>query len=456
MTLEECKNYLSLAIKELENETPENSIPILREKFSEAKEILKYENNYIYVVVDSPLSKVMIEKFYSNRLNEIVTSLVGTKTGFKFINKDEAEKEKSLENEKFSIPDVEKFDSSRSLRPEYTFDNFVIGETNRFAYLTAMKVAESPGVLNPLYIFGDVGLGKTHLMIAIGHYILDKNINAKILYTTAQQFVEDVFQYTKRETQNIDVFYNKYRNVDVLLIDDIQMLAEKTKSQEEFFKIFDYLHEKNKQIVVTSDRNANELNLMKRLISRFTWGIPVDIQLPDENLRLSILKRKLEGLLNNPSDVPEECLRLISNNFKNSVRELEGALRRFVTYCVTMNIPFTIENVDVALGRILVQSQSNSSEDSKISTLTDVVANYFQINKSDLFSESRKPILVYARNLCYYIIKKDYNISFTKIADYFGKKDHTSISYGYERVKEGLVNDQSYKNDIQYIKDKLK
>ena len=379
---------------------------------------------------------------------------------FKFITEEDAKTEEESNKNLISAIDPQTIQrSNRKLRAEFTFDNFVIGESNRFAFVTAMKIAESPqSVLNPFYLFGDVGLGKTHLMMAIGHYILDKNINANVVYTSAQQFTEDFFLNTRKDSSNIEFFYNKYRQADILLVDDIQFLEGKPATQEEFFKIFDYLHENNKQIVITSDRMANDLKLMSRLKSRFSWGLPVDVKSPDKELRINILKRKLDFLISNPSDVPEECLETIAELFTNNIRELEGALRRFVTYCISMNVPFTNENAIKILEQIVPKTNSDfqDTNDKKIKEVKDIVISYFQISHDDLISSSRKPALVYARNLCYYIIRNKYDINLKKIGEHFGNKDYTTVIHGYEKIKDSIKSDSKINNDVTYIENKLK
>ena len=459
MTKEQCKQFYDEVLKKLEEETPLEDIETFKDRFENAKEIHKFENNYIYVIVKDALTKLLIEKFSSRKMNEILEQVSNEKIGFKFITEEEAKKEKETNSNLFATVDKKSMErSNRKLRAEFTFDNFVIGESNRFAFITSMKVAESPySVLNPLYLFGDVGLGKTHLMMAIGHYILDKNINAKVVYTSAQQFTEDFFIYTKKDPSNIEFFYNKYRDADILLVDDIQLLENKPATQEEFFKVFDYLHENNKQIVITSDRVASELKLMSRLKSRFSWGMPVDIKSPDKELRINILKRKLDFLISNPNDVPLECLEVIAELFTNNIRELEGALRRFITWCVSLNLPFTKENALISLEGIAPKNNTNFQDNSEkaISQIKNITATYFQISEDDLISNSRKPILVYARNLCYYIIRNKYNVGFKKIGECFGNKDYTTIIHGFEKIKDVIDKDSKVKNDITYIENKL-
>ena len=459
MTKEQCKQYYDTVLNILEQETHPDDLDSFKDRFENAKEIHKFENNYIYVIVKEPLSKLLIEKFSSRRMNELLEQVSNTKLGFKFITEEEAKKENETNANLFANIDKKTIErSNRKLRAEFTFDNFVIGESNRFAFITSMKVAESPySVLNPLYLFGDVGLGKTHLMMAIGHYILDKNINAKVVYTSAQQFTEDFFLYTRKENDNIEYFYNKYRDVDILLVDDIQLLENKPATQEEFFKIFDYLHENNKQIVITSDRMASELKIMSRLKSRFSWGMPVDIQAPDRDLRINILRRKLDFLIANPNDVPLECLEIIADLFTNNIRELEGALRRFVTWCVSLNLKFTKENALISLEGISPKNNTSFQDDTDklVGKVKNIIATYFQISENDLISNSRKPHLVYARNLCFYIIRNKYNVSFKKIGEQFGNNDYTTVMHGFDRVKDVLDSDSKVKSDVSYIESKL-
>ena len=370
----EKANNLWLHVKEsleknLDKDTFDNT-------FKNINEVYKVNNNYIYLPVDGVLNKYRIEKFYLEKMNQILQNLVEEKTEFKIITAEAIKKEQeNINKTPFVSPDVPDRFKSRTLRPEYTFENFVTGEANREAWTFSIKVADSPHVtVNPLYIFGDVGLGKTHLMTAIGHYILDNNINSNIIYTTAQQYTEDYFNATNKNNKNstaLEDFNNFYRSADVLLVDDIQFLKDKVKTQEEFFKLFEYLHEKNKQIVITSDRPATELDIMDRLKSRFSWGIPVDIRKPNFELRKNIARKKLAFLISDPSVVSDEILEYISTNFDENVRELEGALRRFVSYCVAFNVEFTLENAQLSLESLiskdkLVQNDINSTHIEKV------------------------------------------------------------------------------------------
>lgn len=436
---------------------------VFADTFDVIQGVHKISNGYIYLVVSNAVVKYRIEKIYLSKMDDIASKLTNETVKFKIITQADAEKENS-ENEKplFSSADSVKSFKSRTLRPEYTFDNFVTGEANREAFYFALKVAESPHVtVNPLYIFGDVGFGKTHLMTAIGHYILDNNINANVVYTTAQQYVDDYFNATNKNNKNpnaLEQFNTFYRSADLLLVDDIQFLKDKVKSQEEFFKLFEYLHENNKQIVITSDRPSSELEIMARLKSRFSWGIPVDVKKPNFDLRKLILKKKLTFLITDPNSISDDALDYISQNFDENVRELEGALRRFVSYCVAFNIDFTLENAETALSSIVSKDKkigSTPDSASYVEIVKSVISSYFNINVKELSSSSRKQEFVYARMVAAYLLRTVFNLTLKKIGEFLGGRDHATIAHGIEKVSQMLVSDLLVKQDIESITDKI-
>lgn len=431
--------------------------------FGEINEVYKFNNGYIYLPVSNSLNKYRIEKFYLKQMNEILNELVTEKMSFKLITKEDIEKEKeNMEKKLFVSPDsTEKF-KSRTLRPEYTFENFVTGEANREAFTFSTKVADSPAnTANPLYIFGDVGLGKTHLMTAIGHFILDNDINANVVFTTAQQYTEDYFNATNKKNKDgssLEDFNNFYRSADVLLVDDIQFLKDKVKTQEEFFKLFEYLHENNKQIVITSDRPATELEIMDRLKSRFSWGIPVDVRKPNFELRKSILKKKLVFLISDPSCVGDDILTFIAENFDENVRELEGALRRFVSYCVAFNIPFTLENAKISLSSIISKDKQTSSVSDSviIEKVKTVVSSYFNVSVRDIIGTSRKQEIVYVRMVTIYLLRTVLNLPLKKIGELLGGRDHATIAHAVDKIANQIETDPSVKQDIDVLKQKIK
>lgn len=436
----------------LKNELDETDFLSL---FADVNEVFKTENNLIYIVVPNALVRFRIEKFYQEKLNKICASISKTQCRFKFILKEDA-----VEQEKVSITTKDTI-NKRPLKAEYTFDNFETGESNRFAFLSAMKVAETHDkIYNPLYIFGDVGLGKTHLMMAIGHYILDNDINTNVVYTTAQEFTEDYFIHTstKKGKENIEAFYHKYRSADVLLVDDIQFLEGKQATQEEFFKVFDTLHGLNKQIVITSDRSTTELkNMMARLKSRFNWGLSVDIKVPDKPLRMNILKRKLSFLIENPKDVPSSVLDIIADNFTNNIRDLEGALRRYITYCVSLNIPFSVENVYVALDRFLPERDLEKNNNNGFFDLVKKeVSLYYQIPITELESSTRKQQVAYARQIAIYLLKTLFNPSLKTIGEKFGNRDHATVSHSIDKIESLIKSNNLVKCDYDILVKKIK
>ncbi len=435
-----------------------------KETIKPIDKIHKVENNNIYLVVNHILTKFRIEKFYLQIMNKFLSEITNENLSFKIITQEEVEKEnqEKSKNNLTTINENEIKNISRTLRAEYTFSNFVLGPTNRFAYITAMNVAESPHLanMNPLYIFGDVGLGKTHLMMSVGWYILSNNPNANVIYTTAQQFADEYFVATRKNSNyTIEHFHNYYHNADVLLVDDIQFLANKSSTQEEFFKLFEYLYEQNKQIVITSDRKADELeNIMKRLTSRFSWGISVDIKKPDFDLRFQIIKRKLSFIINDPDLVSDKALTYIANNFDNNVRELEGALRRFVNYCVAFGIPYTEENAEAALNDIIPKDKTNITPD-KISSINEVkraVSSYYSITPEDLASTTRKKEIIIPRQVAIYIVRTKYEIPLKKIGEHFGNRDHATILHSIDKMETSIKEDLDLAQDVQNIMKKLK
>ena len=434
---------------------------VYEDNFQQINKIYRVHNNYIYLVVPNQFVKYKIEKFYLEKMNQILCENVEEKMGFKLILEEEIKQEEENKSSiALNVADKVSPIRSRKLKPEYTFNNFVTGEANREAFTFALQVAGSLHVTsNPLYLFGDVGLGKTHLMMSIGHFVLDNNINANVVYTTAQQFVEDFYNSKSKNQKSTDAatqFNEYYRNADLLLVDDIQFLSGKTASQEEFFKLFEYLFENNKQIVITSDRPANELDLMSRLKSRFSWGLPVDIKKPNLELRKAILKKKLQFLIERPEMVEDEALSYIAESFTESIRELEGALRKFVYTCVAFNQEFSLENAKSSLAALNREKVNDASGNTvEIERIKNVVADYFNITSKDLVSSSRKQNLVYARDVLVYILRNNYNFPLKKIGDFLGGKDHSTIAHSFDKIETGISKDPNMKQDILNISKKI-
>ena len=337
------------------------------------------------------------------------------------------------------------------LNPKYTFDSFVIGNSNRFAHAASLAVSESPAkAYNPLFIYGGVGLGKTHLMHAIGHYILNKNPKARVAYISSEKFTNELINSIKDDTN--EEFRSKYRNVDVLLIDDIQFIAGKERTQEEFFHTFNALHDANKQIILSSDRPPKEIpTLEDRLRSRFEWGLIADIQPPDFETRIAILKKKADE---ENLDIPNDVLGYIANTIKSNIRELEGALIRIVAFSSLTNKEISVDLALLALRDIIA---NKSSKAITIEYIQEIVANYFNVTVDDLKSARRTKSITYPRQIAMYLCRKNTDNSLPKIGEEFGGRDHTTVIHAYEKISDALNKDKDplLKSDIESLYKKL-
>jgi len=324
--------------------------------------------------------------------------------------------------------------------PNYTFDAFVPGPSNRFAHAAAMAVAEAPPskAYNPLFIYGGVGLGKTHLLIALGHHMYRLNRHTRVKYVTSEQFVTE-FIKAVRERRG-DGFRQKYREVDVLLVDDIQFLAKREETQTEFFHTFNHLHGAGRQIVIASDRPPHELSgLEERLVSRFRWGLCVDVQPPDLETRIAILQLKAEreGIT-----VPPDVVEYVASKFDQSVRELEGALVRVVALSSITNQPIEVDLADRALQGLLPQTDHEIPPQ----LILEETAKYFSLPSSDLLSASRSRPLVQARQVAMYVMRECTGLSLVKIGELFGGRDHTTALYGIKKIEaEMQKRDQTFR-----------
>ncbi len=336
------------------------------------------------------------------------------------------------------------------LNPKYTFDTFVIGNSNRFAHAASLAVAEAPAqAYNPLFIYGGVGLGKTHLMHAIGHYILNQNPSSKVVYVSSEKFTNELIN-SIREYRN-EEFRNKYRNVDVLLIDDIQFIAGKEGTQEEFFHTFNALHEANKQIIISSDRPPKEIpTLEDRLRSRFEWGLIADIQPPDLETRIAILRKKanVENI-----KVNDDVMLYIASKIESNIRELEGALIRIVAYSSLTNSEVTVELAEEALKDIL---SSNKAVEITVDSIKEIVSKYFKIKIEDFNSKKRTRAIAYPRQIAMYLTRELTDLSLPKIGDEFGGRDHTTVIHAYDKVTADMKKNPDLKRKIEDMIKQLK
>lgn len=333
----------------------------------------------------------------------------------------------------------------KPLNPRYTFETFVIGNSNRFAHAASLAVAETPAkAYNPLFIYGGVGLGKTHLMHAIGHYVISQNPAARVAYVSTETFTNE-FINALRDNSTLE-FQNRYRHVDVLLIDDIQFLAGKERTQEEFYHTFNAIHEANKQIVISSDRPPKEIpTLEDRLRSRFEWGLICDIQAPDLETRIAILRKKarIESL-----NVPDEVLSYIATNIETNIRELEGALTRVVAYSGMMRSAITYEIALTALKDIL---PPNRPKQITIDTIKQVVAEHYNIRMQDFEVRNRTRSVAFPRQIAMYLSRELTDASLPKIGEVFGGRDHTTVIHACEKIAEDIKNDPAFAATVEQL-----
>ncbi|MBO5479251.1 MAG: chromosomal replication initiator protein DnaA [Clostridia bacterium] len=334
------------------------------------------------------------------------------------------------------------------LNPKYTFDTFVVGNSNRFAHAAALAVAEAPATsYNPLFLYGGVGLGKTHLMHAIGNEILKHDHSAKILYVTSEKFTNQLINAIKDNTT--EAFRNCYRNVDVLLIDDIQFIAGKERIQEEFFHTFNTLHESGKQIILSSDRPPKEMKLLEdRLKSRFEWGLIADISNPDYETRLAILRKKAQS---DNIVIDDMILSNIATKIDSNIRELEGVLNKMIAKASLTHSPLTLEMAEKAINDIVSQKEKTVSPDS----IQEVVAKYFNINAKDLKSSKRSNDLAYPRQIAMYLCREVAQMQLAKIGEYFGKRDHTTVMHACRKIDAEIKENGNTKLIVESVKNLL-
>lgn len=352
-------------------------------------------------------------------------------------------------NRNTEVSDSGKKNVPTFLNPRYTFDTFVVGGNNEFARAAALAVAENPGeIYNPLFIYGGVGLGKTHLMHSIAHFVLNQNPNAKVLYVTSEKFTNELIDAIQKKTTA--QFREKYRNIDILLIDDIQFIIGKESTQEEFFHTFNTLHEAKKQIIISSDRPPKEmLTLEDRLRSRFEHGLMADIQPPDYETRMAILKKKeeLDGY-----SINEEVLKYIASNIKSNIRELEGALTKVVAFSRLKKRDLTLDLAKEALQDII------SPNEKKIITpelIVDIVAEHFNISSSDIYSKDRSRVVSYPRQIVMYLCRRLTELSVTDIGKALGNRDHSTILHGCDKIESDIRKDPSLHNTIDVLIKKI-
>jgi chromosomal replication initiator protein len=407
-------------------------------------------NNSIKISVPNSFTQDILNKRYKDLVANSIKAVCSKLYDIEFVILSETSEKENLKvkSDKPSKSIVVNDEMSSTLNPKYTFNSFVIGNSNRFAHAASLAVAESPAkAYNPLFIYGGVGLGKTHLMHAIGHYILDGNPNAKVVYVSSEKFTKLINAIKDDKNEE---FRSKYRNVDVLLIDDVQFIAGKERTQEEFFHTFNALHDANKQIILSSDRPPKEIpTLEDRLRSRFEWGLIADIQVPDFETRMAILKKKadVENL-----NVANDVMGYIASKIKSNIRELEGALIRIIAYSSLTNREVSVDLATEALKDIISKKQGKNVT---IDAIQDVVASYYNLRIEDLKSQRRTRSISYPRQIAMYLSRKLTDMSLPKIGEEFGGRDHTTVIHAYEKISENLKTDDTLQHTVANITKKL-
>ena len=412
-------------------------------------EIQSIEGNHIVFKAISEYHKDSIQSRYSPLILNTLKFITNKDWSFSVVwNQEDDEdsenqvitSEKKVDND----DDVSQY-VNKTLNPKYTFETFVVGNNNRFAHAAALAVGDRPGeAYNPLFLYGGVGLGKTHLMHAIGNRIIQNNRKSNVLYVTSEKFTNQLINAIK-DFKN-EAFRNKYRNIDVLLIDDIQFIGGKDRVQEEFFHTFNTLHEEGKQIIISSDKAPKDIPLLEdRLKSRFEWGLLADLSNPDYETRLAILRKKAqdENII-----VDDHILSKIANKIDSNIRELEGVFNKIVAIASLNNEPISIELAEKTINEFKQQSEKVISAD----FIKETVAKYFNVNKDDLASDKRSNDITFPRQIAMYLCREIANLSFPKIGDEFGNRDHSTVMHAYKKIEKETKD----KNNTRLIVESVK
>ena len=436
----------------------ENTTPISFETWIKPLKIRKIDNslNIVYIEVNSQKGKDLIISTIKNRyltyLQNAFKTVLNEEYRVVLKDSDEYDKEDLKKNPVKVTPPKRELNKQKIFNPKFNFENFVVGGSNKYAHAAALAVAESPSeTYNPLFIYGGSGLGKTHLMHAIGIHLLEKNPNMNVLYVSSEMFTNELIKALQEQKMN--EFKSKYRKADVLLIDDIQFIEGKESTQEEFFYTFNTLYDSNRQIIISSDRAPNKLvSLDDRLKSRFQWNLIADIQPPDYETRVAILMKKAENLSIEVDADLYDVICMIAERVKDNIRELEGAFTRLVSFSQLLN-----EKVDKAFAKRVLKDILNNSEISVTpEKIKKKVANYYNIKVSDLESAKKTNNIAFPRQVAMYLIREMTDKSLPQIGRFFGNRHHTTVKYACEKIEEDIKSDETLKNVIENLKEEIK
>ena len=416
-----------------------------------------------YILVNKDSSVEYIDKKYRLPLMVCIAEITGKEYEIQFVSEDD-DKLNEIHNASIDNGQKKKTKSlaeKAGLNPKYTFDTFVVGENNTFAHAASLAVAESPGeVYNPLFLYGGVGLGKTHLMHSIAHFILDKNPKKKVLYVTSETFTNELIDALRNgktagnESAMLN-FRDKYRNIDVLLIDDIQFIIGKESTQEEFFHTFNHLHTLGKQIIISSDKPPKDIETLEsRLRTRFEWGLIADISSPDYETRMAILQKKIELDHLEKYNIKNDVLDYIAANVKSNIRELEGSLNKLIALYKLNN---NNNPIDIALAAEALKDIISSDNRREVTPelILDIVADHFGITVADLKSKKRDSEIAVPRQICMYLMRTMTDTALKGIGAVLGGKDHSTVKYGVEKIAKDIESDEMMANTINIIKKKI-
>lgn len=417
--------------------------------------IHKIENDVVYIVVKMEPIRKYIENKYLIHISVAIAELTGKEYEVKLIT--ELEANNQIQDKQTASPSnlnssINEISEKANLNPRYTFDTFVVGGNNNFAHAASLAVAESPGEMyNPLFLYGGVGLGKTHLMHSIAHFILRNNPNSKVLYVTSEYFTNELIEAIRNGNNTaMSKFREKYRNIDVLLIDDVQFIIGKESTQEEFFHTFNDLHGAKKQIIISSDKPPKDMETLEaRLRSRFEWGLIADISSPDYETRMAILRKKeeLDGY-----DIDDEVIKYIATNVKSNIRELEGALNKLIAYSNLEKREINVALAEKALQDIISPDMKREITPQLI---IDVVSEHFQIPSKDLIGNKRNSEIVFPRQIVMYLCREIIDTPFKNIGAILGNRDHSTIMSGHKKIAKEINEKESTYTLIETIKKKI-
>ena len=418
----------------------------------EPLKLFKIEEDVVYIIIPSDQAQALsyITSKYKSFFQVTISEMYDHIYEVDFILESDIPSEDPLEDDPSYY--METGNGNATLNPKYRFDTFVVGSNNKFAHSASLAVAESPGnTYNPLYLYGGAGLGKTHLMHSIGHFILGQNPNTKVLYVTSEEFTNEVIESIRNGNAAVMTrLREKYRTVDVLMVDDVQFIIGKESTQEEFFHTFNVLHSAGKQIILSSDKPPKEMEtLEERFRSRFEWGLIADIQPPDYETRVAILRKNAEI---SHRQIDEEILNYIATNIKSNIRELEGAFNKIIAYAKSNKVEITQAAAEEALKDVIYP---NKSRDITPSLIINTVAEYFNVKPEDVISKKRNSEFVLPRQVAMYLCHTLTDSSYALIGKALGKKDHTTVLHGCNKIEEELKSNEELQNKIDILTKKI-